>query len=44
MKRKFSLFLSALFFALILAAGCGGASTRAETGNFEGKMTPEEQA
>ena len=42
MKRIFSLFLAALFVALFLSAGCGGAATQPETKGFEPKMTAEE--
>jgi len=44
MKRIFSLFLAALFVALFLSAGCGGAATQPETKGFEPKMTAEERA
>lgn len=44
MKRIISLFLAALFVALFLSAGCGGAATQPETKGFEPKMTAEERA
>ncbi len=43
MKRKFSLFLAALFVALFFAAGCGGAATQSRTNGGASPMTPEER-
>ena len=44
LKHKFPLFLSALFFAIFLAAGCGEAPKQAGSGDIERKMTAEERA
>ena len=44
MKHKFTLFLAALFVALFLSAGCGGAATQTGTNGANSKMTPEERA
>lgn len=44
MKHKFTLFLAALFVALFLSAGCGGAATQTGTNGANSKMTREERA
>ena len=44
MKQRLTLCLSALLLMLLLIAGCGGAQTKAETGNIVPMMTPEERA
>lgn len=47
MKHKISLFLAALFAALFLSAGCGGAATQPGTNGADAgasRMTPEERA
>lgn len=43
MKHKISLFFAALFVALFLSAGCGGAATQTGTNGDKSHMTPEER-